>query len=447
MSLSVRASCASAATTGGSRAVGVRGGLGVRGVLGAVTLGVAVAVAPPAAAAPAPQTAVCAVTLGLAGRYGEFVEGDGRHTPDAEGAVAIGGNADFRGGFSVGQELSTAQADALPGGNALVVAGDLTGDVRVVNGNGIYGGTLTGLAEAHNGKVAKGPSPIDFAAEFRTLRATSKALAAAQSPSAQWSLDGSALQLTGTDRQFNAFMLAATDLEKAKEIRIKVPVGAVTVVNVMGAAYDQNKAETTGFFLWDEAGRREMLDDKPNSAADEDIRARLLWNFPDAVKVTKKSGNAWPGTILAPGAALDLGDGGPVNGSVIAKSLTGKGGAQTRHRPFTGCLQAPPAPADGAPSPAASLPAGTAASTPAGRPGAPGGAVTPPTARPGTSGGSASPSPTSSAPAAVTGRGSGGIGGGLALTGAGRALPLAIGGAFVLAAGTGMVLVARRRRA
>ncbi|MFD9336932.1 choice-of-anchor A family protein [Streptomyces sp. NPDC060028] len=432
MSISVRSSYAAAAAIGGSLAAGI---------LGAVTI----AAAPPASATPAePQPAVCAGALGVAGRYGEFIEGDDQHTPDAEGAVAVGGNADFRGGFSVGQELSSGQVDALPGANALVVAGNVTGDVRVINGNGIYAGTLTGLAEAHNGKVAKGPSPIDFTAEFRALRGASTALAAAQSPSAQWNLDGSTLQLTGTDAQFNGFVLPAAELEKAKEIRIKVPVGAVTVVNAKGAAYDQNKAETTGFFLWDEAGRREMLDDNLSSAADGDIRAKLLWNFPDATKVTKKSGNAWPGTILAPNAALDLGDGGPVNGSVIAKSLTGKGGAETHHYPFTGCLPADPVPTGATPSPGASAPAGATPTASASGPhGAPG---TPAPSKPGTRGGSAAPSPSGSAPPAVTGRGSGGLGGDLALTG-GVALPLAIGAAVVLAAGTGMVLVARRRRA
>ncbi|UQW99770.1 hypothetical protein [Streptomyces sp. RerS4] len=56
------------------------------------------------------------------------------------------------------------------------------------------------------------------------------------------------------------------------------------------------------------------------------------------------------------------------------------------------------------------------------------------------------PSPSRSGPPPVTG-GSGGLLDDLALTGAGKAVPLAIGGAAVLVAGAGMVLVARRRRA
>ncbi|MFI5618687.1 choice-of-anchor A family protein [Streptomyces sp. NPDC051567] len=436
MSISVRSSLASA-TIGGSLALGMLGAL---------------AAAPLAFAAPVPvpasPAATCTDALGVANLYGEFIEGDDQHTPDAEGAVAVGGNADFRGGFTVGQELTAEQVKALPGGNALVVAGDITGDVRVMKGNGIHGGTLTGLAEAHNGKVTKGPSPIDFAAEFGKLRRVSTTLAATQSATAQWRLDGTGLRLTGTDPHYNGFVIPAAELEKAKEIRIKVPVGAVTVVSVKGASYHQEKAGTTGFLLWDEAGKREVLDDKLSSAADGRIRAKLLWNFPDATTVVKKSGNAWPGSVLAPNAAFDLGAGGPVNGSVIAKSLTGKGGAETHHYPFTGCLPGTPRPAN-TPSPGGTVPVATPVPSVTATPSAPGASTSasasPKPVAPGASA-SAGPRPSGSTPAAATG-GTGGSGGGLALTGAGVALPLAIGGAVVLAAGAGMVLVARRRRA
>lgn len=94
-------------------------------------------VAPAALAVPAAEN--CR-TFGTANLYGEFVEGNDTHTPDAEGAVAIGGNADFTGGFSVGNELTADQVAKLPGGNALVVGGNLTGNVQVMKGNGVYAG-------------------------------------------------------------------------------------------------------------------------------------------------------------------------------------------------------------------------------------------------------------------------------------------------------------------
>ncbi|MCX5210312.1 choice-of-anchor A family protein [Kitasatospora sp. NBC_00240] len=394
-------------------------------------------------------------SLGVANLYGEFVEGDDTHTPDAEGAVAIGGNADFTGGFTVGQELTAEQVAALPGGNALVVAGNLTGtNTQVMKGNGIYGGTLTGVADAHQGKIVKGTSPIDFGAEFGKLRAASTALAAAPATAgAKVESSGDRLTLTGTDTQVNTFTVAAATLQGAKEVYLNVPAGASTIVNVTGSGYDMAAAGTTGFFLWDADRKSYVLDDKLQSAAGGAVRAKLLWNFPTATKVVKNSAAAWSGSVLAPNAAFDLGSGGPVNGSVIAKSLTGKGGAETHHYPFTGCLPAEVPPVvvpttPGVPTGSASAPA-----TP-GTPGAPAG--TSPAATPGTGGTPApSPSATGSAPAtpgavpspSVSPSATPSTGGGLALTGAGGALPIAIGGLVVLAAGGGIVVASRRRAA
>ncbi|MGW9119793.1 collagen-binding domain-containing protein, partial [Streptomyces sp. NPDC055663] len=81
---------------------------------GALVLGLTAV--PAAQAAPATDPAACTTdAFGIAGKYGEFVLGDDVHTPDAEGAVAVGGNADFRGGFSAANELTAAEVAALPG--------------------------------------------------------------------------------------------------------------------------------------------------------------------------------------------------------------------------------------------------------------------------------------------------------------------------------------------
>ncbi|MFJ2865338.1 choice-of-anchor A family protein [Kitasatospora sp. NPDC087314] len=410
-------------------------------------------------------------SLGVANLYGEFIEGDDTHTPDAEGAVAVGGNADFTGGFSVGQELTADQVAALPGHNALVVAGRIAGhNTQVMKGNGVYGGKAEGaVVQAHQGAVAQGPSPIDFKAEFAKLRAASTALAAApQTAGAGVQAEGAKLTFTGGDAKYNSFTVDAAKLQGAKDVYLKVPAGSVTVVNVTGGSYDMAAAGTTGFHLWDEGKASFVLDDKLQSAAGGAIRAKLLWNFSTATKVVKNGAAAWAGTVLAPNAAFDLGSGGPVNGSVIAASLTGKGGAETHHYPFTGCLPAV------VPTPSATstvppvLPSGTpsASITPT-TPGTPGASATPGTSaspsatpsasgsgKPGT-GASASPSATGSAgvPAASASASPSAspsaqvnAGGNLAHTGSGPVVPLAIGGAVVLAAG-GAIVVAVRRRA
>ncbi|MFG2822282.1 choice-of-anchor A family protein [Kitasatospora sp. NPDC048365] len=399
-------------------------------------------VAPAAHAVPGEQCQ----SLGVANLYGEFVEGDDTHTPDAEGAVAVGGNANFA-AFSVGQELTADQVAKLPGGNALVVAGTLTGNVQLMKGNGVYG-KLVGKVDAHAGKAAQGASPIDFAAEFTKLRAASAELAKTQTAGVQLKVTGNRLTLTGTDAALNSFVLPAAQLEKAKEVFLDVPVGSVTVINVTGDAYDQAKAGTSGFFIHDAATKKDVLDDKTQSAAGGAIRAKLLWNFPTATKVVKNSGNAWPGSVLAPNAHFELGSGGPVNGSVIAKSLVGSGGAETHHYPFTGCLPTPVPPAT---TPPGTTTTTTTTTTTGGGTTTTGGGGTTPTPTPTPSGsvpastppnGSQSPSP--SAPAT---HGSSTTGGGLAFTGANGIIPLAIGGVLVLAVGGGIVFVARRKRA
>ncbi|MEV7020750.1 choice-of-anchor A family protein [Kitasatospora sp. NPDC093558] len=402
-------------------------------------------------------------SLGVANLYGEFIEGDDAHTPDAEGAVAVGGNADFTGGFSVGQELTAAEVDALPGKNALVVAGRIAGhNTQVMKGNGVYGGKADdAVVQAHQGSITQGASPIDFKAEFATLRAASTALAAApQTGGATVQAEGAKLTFTGGDAKYNSFTVDAGKLQGAKEVYVKVPTGAVTVINVTGTSYDMAAAGTTGFFLWDEGKASFVLDDKLQSAAGGAIRAKLLWNLPTATKVVKNSAAAWAGTVLAPNAAFDLGSGGPVNGSVIAASLTGKGGAETHHYPFTGCLPAVvptpsvPATPTGTPTVPPVVPSGTPSTPgttaqPSGTPSGPAGGK--PNGKPtGSVSPSASASASTSAPAAVVSASpspSTNTGGGLAHTGSGPVLSLAIGGAVVLAAGGGIVVATRRRKA
>ncbi|MFF2544434.1 choice-of-anchor A family protein [Kitasatospora sp. NPDC058063] len=396
--------------------------------------------------------------LGVANLYGEFIEGDDTHTPDAEGAVAVGGNADFTGGFSVGQELTAAQVDALPGKNALVVAGRITGhNTQVMKGNGVFGSKADGaVAQAHAGTVNQGPSPIDFKAEFAKLRAAATSLAAVpQTAGATVQAEGAKLTFTGGDAKYNSFTVDAAKLQGAKDVFLKVPAGSVTVVNVTGGSYDMAAAGTTGFHLWDEGKKAFVLDDKLQSAAGGAIRSKLLWNFPTATKVVKNSQAAWAGTVLAPNAAFDLGSGGPVNGSVIAASLTGKGGAETHHYPFTGCLPGTVPTPSGTPTVPPTVPSGSPSATPSAStsPSASaspsGGPSAPATGTPGASG-----SPSASATGATTAPSASGspsaqpdAGGNLAHTGSGPVLPLAIGGAVVLAAGGAIVVAARRKAA
>ncbi|MFB6814829.1 choice-of-anchor A family protein [Streptomyces sp. NPDC056347] len=403
---------------------------------GALVLGLTVA--PAAQAAPADQASCTNDAFSVAGKYGEFVLGDDVHTPDAEGAVAVGGNADFRGGFSVANELSAAEVDALPGRASLVVRGDLRNDksvTAVMKGNAAVGGEIRDRAlEMHAGSVSKNAGLIDFDAEFGKLRTYSTALGAeAATDGTRVSADGNRLTLEGTDTSRNIFKVTTAQLEKAKEVFLKIPAGATGVVNVSGSDYDMARAGTTGFFL--SGGQDFVLDDKLQSASGGKVRARLLWNFPEARTITKHSSAAWPGSVLAPNAHLELGSGAPVNGSVWVASLHGTGGAETHHFPFSGCLPGtgetpPPTTPSTTPS---TPPATSTPSTPATPPAsATPSAGTSSPAVPGT------PAPSDSSPA-------GKAEGDLASTGSSGTIPLVIGTVVVLAAGAGLTLAARRR--
>ncbi|QKW22037.1 choice-of-anchor A family protein [Kitasatospora sp. NA04385] len=417
------------------------------------SLALAALVVPTTATASPPQGGTC-FDLGTAGKYGEFIEGNDTHSPDAEGAVAVGGNADFsKSGFTVGNELTRAEVDALPGGYSLVVGGDLiqqNAHVQVMKGKGVYAGNRIGKGQLEG--VSKGTSPIDFAKEFANLRHVSTELA--KTTGGAPTVDGRSITFTGTDATANVFTVAADVLQKAGDVYLKVPAGSTTVINVTGGSYDQTKGPTSGFWIWDNAKGAYVQDDKLQSADGGAERAELLWNLPTATSVTKHSGNAWPGSVLAPNAAFNLGTGGPVNGSVWAKSLTGSGGAETHHYPFAGCL-----PGGTTTTPSGSpKPSESASTTPSGSPKPSESATTPGGTGSPTPGGSGSPKPSgstgatpspSASPTGSTGGGgsSSGGGGGLAFTGADGILPLTIGGVVVLAAGGGIVYAARRKKA
>ncbi|MEE1928540.1 choice-of-anchor A family protein [Streptomyces sp. TRM 70351] len=294
----------------------------------------------PAAAAPA-----CAPQLGPAGAYTEFVEDDSVRRGGSQGAVAVGGDADFTGGLSVAAH--PAPFDALPEHATLVVGGTLRNGAAgssaftvLERGTAVYGGLEGRPPVLKSGREATrgGPPPVDFAREFARLRGLSERLEAlpARGSVTRTTVDGRAtVRLVGHDPALNVFPVSATQLADARRVVLTVPDGATAVVNVSGSVYgtdDHGPVTVTG---------------------PEGLAGKLLWNFPDAASVAKHDAANWRGTVLAPNAAVDLGSAGHLTGNVIAASLTADG-AETRLAPFTGCLDTPLAP----PSPAGPRPPG-----------------------------------------------------------------------------------------
>ncbi|MGD9485618.1 choice-of-anchor A family protein [Streptomyces sp. TRM70308] len=301
-----------------------------------------------AGAAPA-----CAPQLGLAGQYTEFVAGDAERSGSSEGSVAVGGDADFTAGFAVAAHPAPPQ-DA-PGNTTLVVGGTLrsgaagsSGFTVLERGTAVYGGLAGRPPVLKSGVSAtERTTPLDFAAEFRTLRSLSDELDAlpTRGTVTRTTADGaSVVRLTGEDEALNVFPVSAAQLASARRVVVTVPDGATAVVNVSGTAY------AGAIYDVGDAGGTQRADDGAGTA---ELAPKLLWNFPDATAVAKPSGVDWPGTVLAPHAHVDLGTSGAVSGTVIASSLTGAG-AETRQAPFTGCLRTPlPSPDGGAGPPGA----------------------------------------------------------------------------------------------
>ncbi|MFJ8659010.1 choice-of-anchor A family protein [Streptomyces sp. NPDC093795] len=314
--------------------------------------GAALAWAP---AASATTTECVTQPLGTAGLYAEFVEKDSTRHSDSEGAVAVGGDARFGdpkqpSGFSVGHKLTGADLAKLPGGHSLVVGGTLYANQVVLDHGSGVAGKVVDLSTpgqgfgVDGGKVKEGASPaspVDFAKEFTRLRALSTGWAGIE-PNGTVAGSGDGLFLTGGDPKLNVFAVNAADLEKARAITLKVPVGSSTLVNVLGASYDMNKSATYGVYYQGADGTAPVIDDYAlASDGFRQIRSQLLWNFPQAESV-KKNYTSWPGTILAPNAAVEMGGKnigpGHVNGSVIAESLDTVPGAETHRMNFSGCL-------------------------------------------------------------------------------------------------------------
>lgn len=159
------------------------------------------------------------------------------------------------------------------------------------------------------------------------------------------------------------------------------------------------------------------------------VRSVLLCNLPQAETV-KKNHSSWPGTILAPDAAVSMGSAsygpGHVNGSVIAESLTTVPGAETPVPTPTATTPTSPATTPGTPS---GTPSTTAPATPSGTP-----STTAPAGAP-------EETPTTPAPSATPE-------GDLATTGSsvGPGV-MGAGAAAVLAGGALLAFAKRRRRA
>ncbi|KQW48798.1 hypothetical protein ASC77_08680 [Nocardioides sp. Root1257] len=285
------------------------------------------------------DAAVCSSGVSTSNAFGaatgwtEFVEGNGSRGSESEGAVAYGGS------LPTGMTLGTRLTGFAASSPSLVIAGShgsgynlQYGSAYVAPKSGVNfnGGSGTGYLASN---------PIDFATAFTALRATSAAWGAAASTgtvTTGTTGGNAAIVLTGTSASLNVFNLSAGDaaaLAGGKHLGLSVPSGATTIINVPGTS------PTIAGQAWLGSGS------SWNQASDGNIKgayAGLVWNFPAATAVTVSYGSAFPGTILAPNAAVTIASAGHTIGQVLAASFSSNYETHLNTFPSTACVPSPP---------------------------------------------------------------------------------------------------------
>lgn len=271
--------------------------------------------------------------FGAATGWTEFVEGNGSRGSESEGAVAYGGN------LPTGMTLATRLYGTAVNKPTLVVAGTHGSGYNLQYGSAYLSPKSGANFNGGSGAGYLNANPLDFGTAFTDLRALSTSWAAATSTgtvTAGVTGGNAALVLTGSSSSLNVFNLSVSDaaaLASGKHLGLNVPSGATTVINVPGAT------PTIAGQAWLGSGS------SWNQAADGNIKgayAGLVWNFPSATAVTVSYGSAFPGTILAPSAAVTIASAGHTIGQIIAKSFSSNYETHLNNFPADACVPSPP---------------------------------------------------------------------------------------------------------
>ena len=281
------------------------------------------------------------VNLGPAGDFNVFIFNDNTQSgSDAEGRVAVGGNALF-GQFSIASSMGAGTDNLIVGGNmtnsdntlkgGLLVNGNvtwnnptITGRVAI-NGNANFPGfggqigtpvTVGGTYSAPNyypvPTVGTTPLPFVFSDVADYLTDLSDFLAA-QPINGSTTFNSNNIILTGGDAAFNNFYLTTAQLTAGTGVTINAPAGSTVVVNIDGSAAT---FANQGIFL---------------NGVD---KQHVLYNFSNA-STLGMSGIGVLGSLLAPRADVNFGYGN-IDGTLIANNITGPG--ESHHFLFQGNL-------------------------------------------------------------------------------------------------------------
>lgn len=246
---------------------------------------------------------------------------------DAEGRVAVGGNATLS-NYGVGASilpLPSSGSDA-----SLVVNGDL----NVSAGSNACGNTIVSPSSTVINYTMGNPNgslltatPIDFAEAERYLKCAS-IFWSGLVPNGTGSVVFGQLNLTGIDETLNIFRFDSTNiygtglaLNQLNGINIIAPAGSTILITVDGPniLYGSYQIFRNGI------------------AASRADAHKILWNHPDALTWSNSTTSIY-GSVLAPFAAATT-TFSQINGNIVFESFTGN--AESHNELFTGELPEP----------------------------------------------------------------------------------------------------------
>ena len=159
---------------------------------------------------------------------------------DSEGRMVIGRDATLQ-NFGVASSYPND-----PSRIDLAVGRDLNAvNTGINHGSATYGRNLSGTLTnpLPNGTITRATTPFDVGALFEALAIRSSFWADLDPNGTISGPQYGALTLQGTNPTRNVFTLSASKLASAQEIRIRVPFGSTTLINVTGESYSSNDGE------------------------------------------------------------------------------------------------------------------------------------------------------------------------------------------------------------
>lgn len=274
--------------------------------------------------------------LGLGGVFNALIFGNFEaHGGDTDARLAVAGNANIPGGYSVGHVINGDPLPIFTDGETdiYIVQGDLHEGNFGVNGNIVHGGVRHGpqrwmsynnlvrqvdlITFDEDGNVPDDGSGVTFEqlqAEMEIRSAVLGALEDRGVVEKDASL-GYVITLTGDDPELNVFNLSAEEWSVSSAgINITVPSGSTVLVNIHGESVEISGVGMT----LDGVSPREVL-----------------FNYVNATSLTT-SGFAQRGSVLAPYASAHL-IGGSIDGTaILGGDVLTENGFEFHNWPFLG---------------------------------------------------------------------------------------------------------------